>query len=138
MSAYQELIDELGEGEEVEFIIFGAWGWGHSPECREHEDCKQNVDLALQCSSGAWELAYGEPNPPPVPFDMRGVLLTLENAKPYMLTWKFSGGYGSPDCYATYIWTNFRVLFVSQYDGSTRLISAPRNPIRIIPEMPGG
>lgn len=55
--------------------------------------------------------------------------------------WKgctYNGGYGSPACYATYIWTNQRTLWVTTYDGSTYLSSAPRNPISTMPEMSGG
>ncbi len=75
---------------------------------------------------------------PPVPLDKRGVVLTLEEAKPFLEGWSFSGGYGSPTCYATYIWTNRRVLWVTQYDGSTTLSSVPRHPMEAVPNMPGG
>lgn len=114
-NAYEELMQALNDGERVEAIVFGGWGGS------DHE-----------------ELGYGEPDPPPVPFDKRGVVLTLEEAKPLMQSWQFIGGYGSPDCYAVHIWTNTRVFWVTQYDGSTGLDSAPRNPTPHIPDMPGG
>jgi hypothetical protein len=110
MSAYKELLEVLEEGEVVEALVFGAWGWG----------------------------GYGEPQPAPVPKDKRGVILTLEEAEPYMQAWNFYGGYGAPDCYAVNIWTNQRVLWITQYDGSTSLSSAPRNPVAHAPSMPGG
>ncbi len=67
-----------------------------------------------------------------------GKLLTLKEAKPMMQSWAFFGGYGNSECPATYIWTDTRVIWITVYDGSTVLDSAPRNPIDIIPDMPGG
>lgn len=110
MNAYEELLKFIEDDEVVEGIVFGAWGWD----------------------------GYAEPDEPPVPKDKRGVLLTLEQAKPMMNDWCFDGGYGAPDCYATYVWTNKRVIWVTQYDGSTGLDSAPRHPINVMPSMPGG
>ena len=110
MSAYKELIEFLQDGEVVEGIVFGAWGWD----------------------------GYSEPMPAPVPVDVRSRLMTLEQAAQYMTGWSFGGGYGAPKCYATYIWTNQRVIWVTQYDGSTGLDCAPRNPMDCVPEMPGG
>lgn len=110
-SAYAELMKELEEGEKIEGIVFGAYGW-----------------------SGFGEDEISDP----IPQDKRGKLMTLDEARPYMQSWSFNGGYGSPECYATYIWTNKRILWVTQYDGSTCLDSAPRNPVDCIPDMPGG
>ena len=121
LNAFDELTKELHEGETIEAIVFGAWGWGRVPNQNE-----------------AWQLSYDEPDPPPVPFEKRGVLLTADEAKPFMVGWSFYGGYGAPHCYAVHVWTNQRVLWVTQYDGSTRLNSAPRHPVAIIPDMPGG
>lgn len=120
-SAYQELIGILQDGEQVEGIVFGAWGWGGAP--RPGED---------------WKLELDEPEDPPVPFAVRGSVLSLDEAKPYMRGWSFFGGYGAPDCYATYIWTDRRVIWVTQYDGSTQLDDAPRHPENTMPDMPGG
>ena len=121
LNAFDELTKELHEGESIEAIVFGAWGWGRVP--------KQNE---------SWQPAYDEPEPPPVPFDRRGKLLTADEAKPLMVGWSFFGGFGSPRCYAVHVWTNQRVLWVTQYDGSTDLNSMPRHPAAVIPDMPGG
>src|SRR5690554_149073 len=107
MAAYDELLEFLNDGEQVEAIVFGPWGWGNAP-----------------ASDEAWERGYGEPDDVPVPFDMRGKVLSLEDAAPFMQQWDFNGGFGAPACYATYIWTDRRVIWVTQYDGSTGLDSA--------------
>lgn len=120
MSAWDDLHDFLEGGEEVEAVVFGPWGWGSFIEGR------------------GWEPGYGEPNPPPVPFEKRGVLLDALEAMPYMRGWSFDGGYGAPMCYAVRIWTNRRVIWVTQYDGATWLDSAPRHPTAHMPDMPGG
>lgn len=110
MNAYNDLLVELEGDEEVEGIVFGEWGWGN----------------------------YGQPDPPLVPIEKQGIAMSLDEAIPLMEGWSFNGGFGAPDCYAAYIWTNKRVLWVTQYDGATRLDSAPRNPCNCIPDMPGG
>jgi len=109
LDAYEDLVEYLQEGEEVACLVFGTWGWN----------------------------GRHEPDPPHVPKDKRGVLLTLEEAWPYMKGWTFFCGYGAPLTYATYIWTNKRVIWVTQYDGSTNLDSAPIYPTAIMPDMPG-
>lgn len=122
MSAYSELVEILEDGEVVEAIVFGAWGRGDGP-----------------ADGGEWKAGYGEPTPPPVPFEKRGIRLTLEEAEPMMQSWEFYGGYGSPDCYATHIWTDRRFFWVTQYDGATGLDFAPRHPRDgYLPDMPGG
>jgi hypothetical protein len=108
-NAYEELIKELQPDETVEAIVFGDWGWE----------------------------GYAEPKDKPVSECKKGIILTLEEAKPIMQSWSFFGGYGSPECYATYVWTNQRIIWVTQYDGSTNLDSAPRHPIGKKPYMPG-
>jgi len=109
-NAYGELLEELRESEQVEAVVFGRWG----------------------------DSNFSEPEFDFIPNEMKNIVLTLEQAKPYMKGWSFDGGFGAPECYATYIWTNQRVFWVTQYDGSTRLDSAPRNPIDCMPYMPGG
>ena len=124
MNAYEDVVEFLREGEKVEAIVFGAWGWGSEPE---------EGDL--------WEFGYKEPGEddgvPLVPFGLRGRMMSLSKAKPYMEGWSFYGGHGAPECYAVYIWTDQRVIWVTQYDGSTMLDDAPRNPQSVLPEMPG-
>lgn len=121
INAYDELQAFLEDGGTVESLVFGAWGWGYGP-----------------ADGGEWEPDSSEPMPIAIPLRMRGKLLALSQAEPLMRSWQFSGGYGGPDCYATYIWTDRRIIWVTQYDGSTGLDSAPRNPIECIPDMPGG
>jgi hypothetical protein len=120
-TAEQDLLDELQSDEVIEGIVFGAWGWGYAPE----------DDQQWQ-----WE-EYSEPFPPPVPFEKRGIVLTWEEARPYMQSWRFNGGYGSPECYAVRVWTNRRVYWITQYDGATGFSCAPRSPENHIPNMPG-
>lgn len=55
-----------------------------------------------------------------------------------MLDYAYDGSFGAPECDAIWAWTPTRVLFVSQYDGATRVESVPRNPQDGTPEMPGG
>ncbi len=110
-TAHLELLKFLEKDEQVEGIVFGDFGWSSFGE----EDISD-----------------------PIPKEKRGVLLTLEQAEPLMQSWQFDGGFGSPDCYATYVWTNKRIIWVTQYDGSTCLDSAPRHPTDCIPDMPGG
>jgi hypothetical protein len=120
-NAYADLMVFLESDEHVESIVFGPWGWGASaPDGKD------------------WSPGYGEPTPPAVPFSLRGKPMSLDDAECFMRTWSFDGSYGSPKCYAVYIWTDRRVIWVTQYDGSTRLSSAPRNPVAIMPDMPGG
>ena len=108
--AYEDLKEKLRPDEVVEAIVFGSWGWD----------------------------GYGEPENKPVPEEKQGVVLTLEEAEPMMQTWSFYGGYGAPECYAVNVWTNQRILWVTEYDGSTCLDSATRNPKEGKPYMPGG
>jgi hypothetical protein len=100
-NAYAELLEYLEDGETVENIVFGEFGWGSN---------------------------FNEPQPYPVPETMQGTLMSLEDAKPLMDGWQFDGGYGAAECYPVYVWTNKRVIFVSEYDGSTHLNSLPRHP----------
>jgi len=110
MSAWTDLVEFLNDGEKVIAVVFGKWGWS----------------------------GYGEPEPPPVLEAEQGIIYWDEDAKPFMEGWSFYGGYGAPDCYAVNIWTTQRVIWVTQYDGSTALSSVPRNPCADMPDMPGG
>lgn len=66
-----------------------------------------------------------------------GVLLSWGEAQP-MLDYEYDTGYGGVDCDPVYAWTPTRVLFVSQYDGATRVEAIPREPVGLEAEMPGG
>lgn len=112
MNAYDELMAMLEEGEHVEAIVFGDWG-GFIDDPFDDE---------------------GQPIPP----THRGVPLSLEQARPFMLDWSFNGGFGSPDCHAAYIWTNTHVIWVAEYDGATGLNYAPRAPSVCKPLLSGG
>lgn len=111
MTAKTDLEEYLKDGEVIEGIVFGEYGWS----------------------------SYRQPKDAPVPKEIFGKLLLWdETTFSYMEGWSFYGGWGSPECYAVYVWTDQRVIWVTQYDGSTTLDSAPRNPIDILPGMPGG
>lgn len=122
MSARDDILQEAG-GAGIEGIVFGAWGWGSLPLMVDQD--------------GAVEYEYDE-IAKPIPVDFRGRVLTWEEAEPFLKNWSCYGGYGSPDCYAITVWTAHLVMFIVQYDGSTRICSVPRNPIDHIPYMPGG
>ena len=109
-NAYEELMDVLQPDETVEAVVFGDWGWG----------------------------GYSEPDVKPVSDKYKGRVMSLEEAGPLMRGWRFNGGFGSPDCYATFVWTNKRIFFVTQYDGSTVLDWIPRDPANLKPCMFGG
>lgn len=107
MNAYDDLKEFLYEGETVEAMVFGSWG------------------------------EWGAKDPGYVPKDKQGVILTLEEAMPYMEGWVFDDEeYYDPERYATHIWTDQRVIWVSYYDGSTQLKGLPRNPEAYAPQFP--
>ncbi len=100
LSAYTELLQFLKENEEIEAVEFG--GWQGDPE-----------DVL----------------PLPVPESVRGRVLALEQAKPYMEGWSFESQDWNPRCYSLYVWTSTRVLWVGcGADDQTHLFSIPRHP----------
>ena len=129
MSAWTELQDTLRESEFIISICFGAYGWGSLPA---------DLDKAADRPSEEF-YGFNEENlASRIPWNKRAVLLSPEEAEPLMNFWSFYGGYGAPEAYATYIWTNERVIWVTQYDGATGLSSMPRHPEPCTPNMPGG
>ena len=64
-------------------------------------------------------------------------VLSWEEAQP-LIDYDFWSGFGSPGCQAITAWTENRVIFISQYDGSTEITWVPRNPVDHEPGMPGG
>ena len=68
---------------------------------------------------------------------VRGKVLAWEKAIP-QLSYEFDAGHGAPGCEAIYAWTKDWVIFVVQYDGATWPTRVPRNPVDIMPDMPGG
>ena len=117
MSAYDDLM-EFTEGEIIEAVVFGGWN-GYGPD-------------------GLDEIGYKEPNPAPVPREKMGVILPWSEAARYMNGWSLNTGFGFPETYSIYVWTDSNVVFVVQYDGATCVYKVPRNPINTWPEMPGG
>lgn len=122
MSAREDIM-KFADGEQIHGIVFGAWGWGSLPL---HKD-----------EDGNPEYEYDEVTPP-IPEGFRGRVLSWVDAQPFLENWSCYGGYGAPSCYAITVWTESRVLFITQYDGSTRLNSVFRDPTDHYPHMPGG
>lgn len=58
-------------------------------------------------------------------------------AKKHMAGWSINGGFGGAESFPLLVWTNFRVIWVHEYDGSTRLAGAPRNPMECVVEFNG-
>ena len=110
MSRFKNDIIEAAEGEAIEAVVIGEMGWGGD--------------------YGSEKITDYEKQP-------RGVVLSWADAAP-ILDYEYNTGYGSPECNAVYVWTTERVLFVTQYDGSTCISSVPRHPVNVVPEMPGG
>lgn len=99
MDAYDEMMTSLKKNEWVEAVVLGKWG-----------------------GIGPGDDVYK------IPKRLMGRVLTREEAEPYMRGWSFEGGYGCAECPAVYVWTNMRVMYVAEYDGSTTLASVPRYP----------
>ncbi|CAK9036191.1 Uncharacterized protein SCF082_LOCUS21633 [Durusdinium trenchii] len=110
-SGVKDLLSFLEPHERVDAVVFGDWGWGNDGEIAE----------ALR-----------------VPEERRKTVLTPYEASCYMEGWSYLGGYGAPECYASYVYTDRRVIFVSQYDGLTQLEGIPLRPMPCTPTMPGG
>lgn len=53
--------------------------------------------------------------------------VTWEQARP-VLSYDYDSGYGGQDCHNFWAWTKTKVLSIHEYDGSTQVISVPRNP----------
>lgn len=104
--AIDELTEFLDPEESVEAVVFGYYGG---------DDWHDEVDT--------------------VPRELIGKVLSFEQAKQYMRGWSFYGGFGFPDSYPVYIWTNKHVIFVHEYDGATGLRRHPRNPVESEPSF---
>lgn len=102
------ILAKAGE-ERVEAVVIGEMGWG-------------------ECGSDK------VPGYKTFPF---GKVISWKKAAK-LLDYEFDSGYGSPKCNAVYAWTKSKVIAISQYDGSTRPFSIPRNPEDCMPEMAGG
>lgn len=117
IDAYDELIEYLEEGETVERIVFSRWGFTQDIFA-DYEDWVKGIPIA---------------DPVIVPFDNRAFPMRLDEAKEYMLGWSFYTGDFS--CYATYVWTNKRRIWVNpSWEGYTYLESIQRAPSVCEPE----
>lgn len=109
MANLKEWILEEANGETVEAVVIGEMGWGN----------------------------YGSDGVPNYDQQPRCKVLTWEEALPW-IDYDFDSGYGAPSCNAIHAWTASKVMFVSQYDGATKIHSVPRNPSDSKPKMPDG
>lgn len=110
MSNFARDIEEAAKGEPIETVVIGDMGWGDYGVDERH-----GPGLAR-----------------------KGQILSWDEARP-LLDYSYDTGYGAPDCHAIYAWTQSLVLWVTQYDGSTEINSAPRHPGGgVVPHMPGG
>jgi hypothetical protein len=108
MSNFARDIEDEAAGEPIQAVVigpFGGWASG-SDEDRIHRNTAAR----------------------------RGVVLNWDEARP-MLDYEYSSGFGAPECDAVWAWTPTRVLFVGEYDGSTCIVSVPRNPVDGKPTM---
>ena len=62
-----------------------------------------------------------------LPPELVGRILLWEKVRPH-LNYEYDAGYGSQDCHDITAWTENRVLFVHEYDGSTYIRTVDRNP----------
>jgi hypothetical protein len=84
------------------------------------------------------DMGWGDYNSEGKPPWRKATVLSTEDAKP-MLDYEYSTEYGAPECQAVNVYTPTRVIFVSQYDGSTSVTWVMRNPTEgDMPGMPGG
>ena len=108
MANLVQWILEVAEGEPVLGVVIGEMGWGD----------------------------YGSENVPNYEQIPKGKVLPWEEAKRW-LDYEFDRGYGAPKCNAVYVWTTTKVIAITQYDGATSPFCVPRNPVDIMPSMPG-
>ena len=128
LDAHEEVMAMMADGETPETIIFGDWG-GYGGPLPTHQRWESDRD--------GWG---DEPKPARflIPPKDIGVTINWDDAveRGHLNGWSFVGGFGSPNCYAVTIWSNMRVIFVSEYDGATELLSVPRTPsVGHIPTM---
>jgi len=71
--------------------------------------------------------------PKQIPAEKRYKPISWEEAKE-LIDYDFYADFGSPRCHAIYVWTNKRVFFVGEYDGTTWLDDVPRNPEPCVPD----
>lgn len=109
MPTLKQWIEELTDGELVEGVVIGEMGWGD----------------------------YKSESVPNYVQQPRGRLLTWEQALPW-ISYSFEEGIGAPGCNAIIAWTKTWIISVLRFDGLTEPFRVPRNPLAVLPEMPGG
>src|SRR5665648_1093277 len=97
--SFAEEIELASGGEVIDSAVIGGMGWSSYGADKRHAP-----GLARQGEVPPWSVA-----------------------RP-LLDYEYDTGYGAPDCQAVHAWTAYRVIFVSQYDGSTRVTWVPRHP----------
>ena len=105
MTTFAEDIEEAANGQSIEAIVIGPFGWSDDMDDDERPEATK-----------------------------RGVVLTWAEARP-MLDYSYDSGCGAAGCDAIWAWTPTEVLFVHEYDGATGLRGVPRNPVDGKPGM---
>ena len=109
MATLREWIEKYTDGEPIEAVMLGAFGW---------DGFEQPAGLVLD--------------------GVKGKVLSLEEAIPY-ISYEFDDGFGIPECSAIVAYTKTWIISVSQYEGSTSPFRIARNPYDgFVPTMPGG
>ena len=85
--------------------------------------------LSITADNSDYMLKYEtrDPNPRDIPKNLRNKKISWETARP-LLDYKYDSGFGDQDCHAIHVWTEESVYFIHEYNGSTSVISVPRNP----------
>ena len=98
-------------------------GKGYDNKESGGSNCEQIVEAVI-FSKGGWgfhkfpdDLGAGQP-------------MTWKQAAPFLEKMSIKGGYGAPVCCPMRIYTPSHIIFVSEYDGSTRLNDIPRHPVK--------
>ena len=116
MGNFADNILAEADGEKIESVVIGPFGWGYDLDDEEPYgmDDKQRVDRIHLGKPLSWRRVAD------------------------LLDYEYTTSFGAPNCHAIWAWTASRVIFVSTYDGSTSVTSVPRNPRDGTPSMPGG
>ena len=110
---YLEEIDLILDGEDVISIVIGEADW-----------------LSEEATTGQVELNN-------LMTRMDGFIKYdgLPESVRKLLDYHFDDDFGLPDCNPITIWTETRIIFTREYDGSTWLHSLPRNPTDFKPRF---
>jgi hypothetical protein len=109
-SFWENILDATGD-EVIESVVIGPYGAANNYP--EHDDDTDTI-----------------------PKEKLGKRLSPAEAQP-LLSYPHDQGYGSPKCHSVYAWTANRVIFVVQYDGSTRVTWVERHPADVFPSLYG-